>query len=37
MAGRCVIENAADDPPMEQPQAFVAALRGALGESGRVS
>ena len=25
-----VIENAADDPPMEQPQAFVATLRDAL-------
>ncbi len=26
-----VIENAADDPPIEQPEAFVKVLRGALG------
>ncbi len=26
-----VIENAADDPPMEQPEAFLKALRAALG------
>ncbi len=26
-----VIENAADDPPIEQPEAFLAALRIALG------
>lgn len=26
-----VIENAADDPPIEQPEAFLAALRTALG------
>lgn len=29
-----VIENAADDPPMEQPRAFLAALRAALDEPG---
>ena len=28
-----VIENAADDPPMEQPEAFLKALRAALGSS----
>jgi pimeloyl-ACP methyl ester carboxylesterase len=28
-----VIENAADDPPMEQPEAFLEALRAALGDS----
>lgn len=28
-----VIEDAADDPPLEQPQAFVRALRTALGSS----
>lgn len=28
-----VIENAADDPPMEQPEAFLAALRAVLGDS----
>jgi pimeloyl-ACP methyl ester carboxylesterase len=28
-----VIENAGDDPPLEQPEAFLHALRGALGES----
>ena len=28
-----VIENAADDPPIEQPEAFVRALRAALGSS----
>jgi pimeloyl-ACP methyl ester carboxylesterase/ubiquinone/menaquinone biosynthesis C-methylase UbiE len=27
-----VIEDAADDPPMEQPEAFLEALRAALGE-----
>ncbi|HUF29180.1 MAG TPA: alpha/beta fold hydrolase [Gemmatimonadaceae bacterium] len=27
-----VIENAADDPPMEQPEAFTDALRTAIGE-----
>lgn len=27
-----VIEGAADDPPMEQPGAFIAALRSAIGE-----
>lgn len=27
-----VIENAADDPPMEQPEAFLDALRAAIGE-----
>ena len=27
-----VIENAADDPGIEQPEAFLRALRGALGE-----
>ena len=26
-----VIEHAADDPPIEQPEAFVRALRAALG------
>mgnify|MGYP006197252831 CR=1 FL=1 len=31
-----VIENAADDPAMEQPEAFVEALRGAFGQDGRV-
>jgi len=30
-----VIENAGDDPPMEQPEAFLEALRTALGNSGR--
>ncbi len=30
-----VIENAADDPPMEQPEAFLASLRAELGTSGR--
>lgn len=29
-----VIENAADDPPLEQPEAFLEALRVALGGSG---
>jgi pimeloyl-ACP methyl ester carboxylesterase len=29
-----VIENAGDDPPMEQPEAFLEALRTALGRSG---
>jgi len=29
-----VIERAADDPPMEQPKAFVEALRSAIGEGG---
>ena len=29
-----IIENAGDDPPMEQPDAFVEALRAALGSSG---
>jgi pimeloyl-ACP methyl ester carboxylesterase len=28
-----VIENAADDPPLEQPEAFLEALRSALGSS----
>ena len=28
-----VIEHAADDPPIEQPEAFVRALRAALGSS----
>lgn len=28
-----VIENAADDPPMEQPEAFLQALHAALGDS----
>ena len=28
-----VIENAGDDPPMEQPEAFLEALRAALGSS----
>jgi pimeloyl-ACP methyl ester carboxylesterase len=28
-----VIENAGDDPPMEQPEAFLEALRSALGSS----
>jgi pimeloyl-ACP methyl ester carboxylesterase len=28
-----VIENAADDPPIEQPEAFLEALRAALGSS----
>lgn len=28
-----IIENAADDPPMEQPRAFVAALEAALADS----
>jgi pimeloyl-ACP methyl ester carboxylesterase len=28
-----VIEDAADDPPMEQPEAFLKALRAALGSS----
>jgi pimeloyl-ACP methyl ester carboxylesterase/ubiquinone/menaquinone biosynthesis C-methylase UbiE len=28
-----VIENAGDDPPMEQPEAFLEALRAALGNS----
>jgi pimeloyl-ACP methyl ester carboxylesterase len=32
-----VIENAADDPPMEQPEAFLKALRGALESSSRES
>jgi len=32
-----VIENAADDPPTEQPETFLEAFRSALGESGRVS
>ena len=27
-----VIENAGDDPPIEQPEAFVEALRSALGD-----
>jgi hypothetical protein len=26
-----VIENAADDPPLEQPEAFLQALRAAFG------
>ena len=30
-----VIEDAADDPALEQPQAFVRALRSALGEEAR--
>jgi pimeloyl-ACP methyl ester carboxylesterase/ubiquinone/menaquinone biosynthesis C-methylase UbiE len=30
-----VIENAGDDPPMEQPEAFLEALRAALGSSPR--
>ena len=30
-----VIENAGDDPPMEQPEAFLQVLRGALGTRGR--
>ena len=29
-----VIENAADDPPMEQPEVFLEVLRAALGNSG---
>jgi len=29
-----VIEHAADDPPLEQPEAFLAALRTALGDRG---
>lgn len=32
-----VIENAGDDPPMEQPEAFLEALRAALGNSSRKS
>jgi pimeloyl-ACP methyl ester carboxylesterase len=32
-----VIENAADDPPLEQPEAFLQALRAALRESARVA
>lgn len=28
-----VVEDAADDPPRDQPEAFLAALRSALGES----
>jgi pimeloyl-ACP methyl ester carboxylesterase len=32
-----VIENAADDPPMEQPETFLKALRGALDSSSRES
>ena len=28
-----VIEDAADDPPIEQPEAFLTALRAALGSS----
>jgi pimeloyl-ACP methyl ester carboxylesterase len=32
-----VIENAADDPPMEQPEAFLKALRSALDSSSRES
>jgi pimeloyl-ACP methyl ester carboxylesterase len=32
-----VIENAADDPPMEQPEAFLEALRSALDSSSRES
>jgi pimeloyl-ACP methyl ester carboxylesterase len=28
-----VIENCADDPPIEQPEAFLVALRAALGSS----
>ena len=31
-----VIENAGDDPPMEQPEAFLEALRAALGSSRRL-
>jgi hypothetical protein len=30
-----VIENAGDDPPMEQPEAFLEALHAALGSSDR--
>jgi pimeloyl-ACP methyl ester carboxylesterase/ubiquinone/menaquinone biosynthesis C-methylase UbiE len=30
-----VVENAADDPPLEQPEAFVKALHAALGEPRR--
>jgi pimeloyl-ACP methyl ester carboxylesterase len=29
-----VVESAADDPPIEQPAAFLAALRRALGDAG---
>jgi hypothetical protein len=29
---RLIIEGAADDPPIEQPRAFLAALRRALGD-----
>jgi hypothetical protein len=30
-----VIEDAADDPTIDQPEAFLDALRNALGEEGR--
>ena len=30
-----VIEDAADDPTIDQPEAFLNALRNALGEEGR--
>jgi pimeloyl-ACP methyl ester carboxylesterase len=32
-----VIEDAGDDPPLEQPQAFLAALHAALGDAGKLA